>query len=46
MVKSTIVSVFKIKRPKGANAARARGFFMVKILNKCTQSIFVYNLFY
>ena len=39
------MSVFTIKRPKGANASRARGVLMVTILNKCILSILVYNLF-
>ena len=39
-----IVSVFKIKRSKGASATRARGVLMVKILNKCILSIVAYNL--
>ena len=41
----TFVSVFTIKRPKGAGAARVRGVLMVKILNKCILSISVNNLF-
>mgnify|MGYP000215226485 CR=1 FL=1 len=43
--KSTFVSVFTIKMPKGASAARTRGLLMVNILNKCILSILVYNLF-
>ena len=35
IVKSTFVSVFTIKRPKGTSAARACGVLMLKILNKC-----------
>ena len=39
-----------IKKPMGANAVRAqavraRGVLMVKILNKCFLSVIVYNLF-
>ena len=39
------VTVFTIKRHKGTSAARARGVFMVKILNTCILSILLYNLF-
>ena len=39
IVKSTFVSVFTIKRPKGASV------LMVKILNKCILSTLVYNVF-
>ena len=35
-----------IMMPRGTSAARARDVLMVKILNKCIQSILVYNLFY
>ena len=45
IVKSTFVSVFTIKRHKGASVARARGVLLVKIPNKCILSILVYNLF-
>jgi len=41
---STFVPVFKIKRHKRANVARASGFLMVKILNKCILIILVNNL--
>ena len=34
-----------IKMPKGASAARTGGILMMKILNKCSPSILVYNLF-
>ena len=44
-VRSTCVSVFTIKRPKGASAPRARDVLMVEILNKCILSILVYTLF-
>ena len=39
------VSVFTIKRPEGASAARVFGVLIVKILYKCRLSILVYNLF-
>ena len=45
IVKSTFVSVFTIKRPQGASAARVCGDLMVKTLNKCILSILVYNLY-
>jgi len=32
-----------IKRSKGASSARARGVFMVKILNTCILGILLYN---
>mgnify|MGYP006890633018 CR=1 FL=1 len=35
-----------IMMPRGTRAARACDVLMVKILNKCTLSILVYNLFY
>jgi len=41
---STFVSVFKIKRSRGASAARSRGVLIVKILNKCILIISGYNL--
>ena len=34
-----------IKRLKGESAARTGGILMMKILNKCSPSILVYNLF-
>jgi len=40
----TRVSVFTIKRPKGASAMRAHGVLMVKKLNKCILSFLVRNL--
>jgi len=40
----TRVSVFTIKRSKGASAMRAHGVLMVKKLNKCILSILVRNL--
>ena len=40
----TFVSVFTLKRPKGASAAKAGGILMMKILNKCIPTILVYNL--
>jgi len=39
--KSTFVSVFTIKRHKGASAASARGVLIAKILKKCILSILV-----
>ena len=39
MLRIHLFSVFTIKRPKGASAARACGVLMVKILNKCTLTI-------
>jgi len=39
------VRFFTMKTPKGEKAERARGFLIVKILNKCTLSILVYILF-
>ena len=44
--KSTVGSVFTIKRHKGASAARARGLLMVKTLNKCILISLVSNLIF
>ena len=43
---NTFVSVFTIKRHKGANAANVRGVLIEQILNTCILSILVYNPFY
>ena len=42
---NTFVSVFTIKRHKGASAARARGLLMVKTVNKYTLNSLVSDLF-
>ena len=42
---NTFASVFTIKRPKDASAARARGDLIVKILKTCILSTLVYTLF-
>ena len=45
IVKSIFVTVFTIKRPKGASEARARGLLMVKTVNKYTLNSLVSDLF-
>ena len=44
-VKSIFVTVYTIKRPKGASEARARGLLMVKTVNKYTLNSQVSDLF-
>jgi len=44
--RSTFVSVFTIKRPKGLLHCKSQSHvLMLKILNKCILSMLVYNLF-
>jgi len=40
IVRLRFVSVFTIKKPKGASAARAHDVLMLKLLDKCILNIF------
>ena len=40
IVRLHFVSVFTIKKPKGASAARAHDVLMLKLLDKCILNIF------